>query len=164
MKKSIVIVVPALIVAFIVVFFMLRHRDERRIRKHLSSLAATVSKPESEDNLAFIVKTQKIKTFFTEDCQILVGDPVPDIEGLEMLAAVFSQVRGSFDEVDVDFRDISIIIGEGHTTAKTVMTAKAIILDPHENKRFMEVREIEMSWEKIKGRWKIAEARAAQSP
>ena len=164
MKKSTVIVMLALTISFVVIFFTLRHRDERRIRRHLSSLAATVSKPESEDNLALIGKTRKIRTFFTEDCQILVGDPVPEIGGLEMLVAVFSQVRGSFDEVDVDFRDISIIIGERHTAAKTLMTAKAIIFDPHENERVMEVRKIEMNWKKVKGRWKIAKAQPAQAP
>lgn len=162
MKKITIPLILTLTVSLMAIFFITRNRDERHIRKNLSSLAATISKSRDEGALALIAKAQKIKSFFTQDCRIVVGAPIPDIQGLEMLVAVFYQALRSVDEVNVGFHDISVTIGEEGITAKTVMTAKATGPDPQGGERVTDAREIEMDWKKIDGTWKIAEVRVVQ--
>ena len=162
MKKITVPLILTLTVSLIIIFFTSRNRDERRIRKNLGSLAVTVSKSRDQGDLAFIAKAQRIKSFFTQDCRIVVGAPVPDIQGVEMLAGVFYQALRSVDEVKVGFYDISITIAEQGSSAKTVMTAKATSSDPHGGGRVTDAREIEMDWKKIDRTWKIVEVRAIQ--
>ena len=163
MKKITIALILILTILFIMIFFTTRHRDQRLIKKGLGSLAITVSKSTNEGELAFIAKTRKIKSLFTQACRIVVGDPIPDIQGLEMLATAFCQALRSVDELNVGFYDISITIGEEGTTAKTMMTAKATGPDPYEGGPVTDVREIEMNWKKIDGTWKIAEVRAVQT-
>lgn len=163
MKKITIPLILTLTVSFIIIFFITRNRDERRIRKNLGSLAAAVSKSRDEGNLSFIAKIAKIRSLFTKDCRITVGAPIPDIEGIEMLVAIFSQALKSVDEVKVNFYDISVTIGEERTTARTAMTAKATGHDPHVGRRVTDAREIEMDWKKIDGTWKIREVRAVRT-
>lgn len=163
MKKITIPLILILAVLVIIISFMARNRDERRIRKNLGSLAVTVSKSKDEGTLAFIARIAKIKSLFTKDCRIVVGAPVPDIEGLEMLIGIFSQTLKSVDEVKINLYDISITIGEEQATARTAMTAKATGPDSHGGGRVTEAREIEMDWKKIDGTWKIDEVRAVQT-
>lgn len=163
MKKITIALMIILTIFFIVIFFTTRHRDQRLIKKGLDSLAITVSTSRNEGELAFIAKTRKIKSLFTQDCRIVVGDPIPDIQGLEMLTTTFCQALRSVDELDVDFCDISITIEEEGTSAKTMMTAKATGPDPYKGEPVTDVREIEMNWKKIDGTWKIADVRAVQT-
>lgn len=110
-----------------------------------------------------LANIQKIKSFFTQDCRIAVGAPIPDIIGHDMLMSTIYQARKIVDKIDVDFYDISVIIRENHITANTTMTAKATGPDPQGGERVTEVREVEISWEKVEGVWKIADVQLIQT-
>ncbi len=156
MKKLILVLTFLLTASFIVFFLLTRQGDERQIRKNLISLAAMVSKLGDESELIALANIQKIKSLFTRDCQISLGAPVPEIRGRDMLISALHQARRMVERIEVDFYDISVIIGENYMTAKTTMTAKATALDPQRGKRVMEAREVDMCWKKVEGEWKIA--------
>jgi len=88
-----------------------------------------------------------------------VGAPIPEIQGHDMLISTIYQARKTVDRVDIDFYDISVIIGENQDTARTTMTATATDPGPGGGEQVMQAREVEMRWEKVKDTWEIAEVR-----
>ncbi|MCD5401476.1 nuclear transport factor 2 family protein [candidate division NPL-UPA2 bacterium] len=118
-----------------------------------------VSKLRNEGELMALANIQRIKLLFTQDCRIAVGAPVPEIRGHDMLISALHQARRIVGKIEVDFYDISVIIGENRTTARATMTAAATGLDPQRDKRVIEAREVEMRWKKVEGEWRIAEVR-----
>ena len=110
-----------------------------------------------------LANIRKIKSLFTPDCQIVVGAPIPEIQGHDMLISTIYQARRIVNRIDIDFYDISVTIGDNHVRARTIMTAAATGLAPQEGERVIEAREIEMRWKKVEGLWKIREVRLIQT-
>jgi len=122
-----------------------------------------VSKSGNENEVMALANIQKIKTLFTRNCRIAVGAPIPEIRGHDMLMSTVYQARKMVNKIDVDFYDISIIIGDKQVTARTTMTVKATGPDSRGDKQVIEAREIEMRWKKIENRWKIAEVQVIRT-
>lgn len=156
MRKVVIPLVLVGIVLFIIIFLITYNRDQRIIKKKLNSLADTISKSDNEGDLAFITKAGRLNSSFTQDCLIEVGAPIPRIEGLETLMAVFSHFQQSAYNIDVTFYDITVTVDQQRITARTVMTVKATGPDPNGGGDMTDAREIEMDWKKIDSTWKIA--------
>lgn len=161
MKKFIPALTFLFAVFFIIIFLVTRHHgDEWQIRRNLSSLAAMVSGLGNESELVAMNNIRKMKSLFTKDCHIAVGSPVPEMTGHDMLVSTVYQVRKMVNNVDVDFYDISVTIGENRVTARTTMTAT---VTRREGERGTEAREVEMRWKKVEGVWKIAEVQLVKT-
>ncbi len=155
MKKIVLTLIFLLVISFIVVLIVTRHNDERQIHGYLISLAAMLSKSINGGGIVALAEIHRIGAFFTDDCRIVVGDSIPEIHGREALIATIYQIRKMVaDEVEVAFHDVSITIRKNKVTAISIKTAVVT----HASAR--EIRDIEMHWEKIEERWKIAEAKA----
>ncbi|MCD5397514.1 nuclear transport factor 2 family protein [candidate division NPL-UPA2 bacterium] len=159
MKKLIPALVLLLTVSFIAFFLLTHHGDERQIRRNLISLAARLSRLGNESELMALANIKKIKLLFTQDCRIMVGAPIPEIRGHDMLLSTLHQTRRVMGKIEVDFYDISVIIEEDLVTARATMTAMATGLDSQRDERIIEVREVKMYWKKVEGEWRIAEVR-----
>lgn len=155
MKKTVISLVLLAIVLFISIFLITYDWDQRAIKKRLNSLADTVSKSSDEGDLAFISKIGRLKSLFTKDCLIDVGAPIPKIEEMETLLAIFSNFYRSADEINVKFYDITVDVSTSRITAKTVMTAKETGLVQNGSGHITNAREIAMDWKKIDKAWKI---------
>jgi hypothetical protein len=152
--KKILLILALLIVTAVVIFLFLE-QDERQIRRNISSLSTAISMLLKEDGIAALAEAHRIGTFFTEDCQIVVGGPVPEIHGREALISAAYATRMGIGGivVEVAFRDISVTVAEDEVTAVSIKTAVATTATGRE------IRNIQMHWEKTDRRWKIAAAR-----
>lgn len=156
MNKFVLALIVALVVAVATVL-IIRSRDEYRIKKNLKLLAASVSKYRDidEEGIAFLKKVARMKSLFFKDCTIMVGKPVPVIQGIEELIAFYTHAMRTVSEIKVTFHDISVVVEEDRKTAKTLMTAKADSPDLQEGGDSIDAREVEMIWKKYEGKWKI---------
>ena len=151
MKKLIIILCFAIILIFLIGKF---NRDELRIRKNLTTLAQLLTKSPDEAPIVALGRANRIATFFTDDCIVTVGAPVPDICGNSELIAVVHRVRQAFYRIDVRFADISVS-GIDKNTAEVALTATAIVYKPGSLRGEVEARELEVTMVKIDRLWKI---------
>ncbi len=159
--QKILLILILLTVATAVAIFLFSQQDERQIRRNIASLSATISRSMSRDGIGALAEIYKIGAFFTDDCQIVVGDPIPEIHGRGALIAAIYQVRKIVaGKIEVAFRDVSVTIEENRVTAISIKTAIATGVFPDSGAPVKEIRDIEMHWEKTEKGWKIAEAKA----
>lgn len=152
--KKILLILTLLVVAVAVVVFYFSQQDERQIRRNIASLSDSISALLREDGIAALTEARRIGLLFTEDCQITVGGPVPEIHGRqELISAAYGARRMLAGKVEVAFRDVSITVAEDRVTAISTKTAVAT------GATGREVRNIKMRWEKTEGRWEIATAK-----
>lgn len=130
------------------------NRDELRIRKDLTTLAQLLTKSPDEAPIVALGRTNRIATFFTDDCIVTVGAPAPDINGNGELTAVVYRVRQSFYRIDARFADISVSVIDKNT-AEVALTATAIVYKPGSLRGEVEARELEVTMVKIGRLWKI---------
>lgn len=154
MKKTFFIL-ALLIVSVVVAIFFFYHQDERQIRRNISSLLASISALIEEDGIAALIEARKIGSLFTEYCQIVVGEPVPEIHGRQaLISAAYGVTRRVVaDEVKVAFYDVSVTVAENGIMAISI---KTVVVTGAPGR---EIRNIKMHWEKIDGRWEIAIAK-----
>jgi hypothetical protein len=136
----------------VVIFVFYKTRNERQIRRNISSLSTAISSILKNDGITVPqFEVLRIVSFFTEDCQITIGRPLPKIYGRQdLIAAVYLAGKMYVGEVEVGFYDVSVSIAENAATATSTKTAVATRAIGRE------ILNIKMHWEKIQGRWKIA--------
>ena len=102
-------------------------------------------------------KARKIGMFFTDDCKIAIGKPIPDINGSSELVGTVINARKSASEIRIRFLDISVSVSDDRTTALLKMTASAVVCNHGRPGREIEAREVEIALVKINKIWKIRE-------
>lgn len=150
------IAVPAaavLLVGLLIVFW--RGRDARAIHRRLDELRELVSKDGEEKPLAQLAQTREVIEYFTPDAPIIVGSPLPALQGRQEIAALFHQARAVFRTIDVKIRDRALQIAADKLGATMDMTAEVVAEGLGETVR--EVREIRTNWVKQDGDWLISE-------
>lgn len=164
MKKLIVILsVSALIIMGIV---LLRgcSSEEKVIKRNLKKLAQVVSKNEGDSHLALIADCQYLQRIFVQDCEVSIEyEGIPAINNRNQLLAVYQNMFRLVDSLNMKFYDISVDISEPATEAQTHMTVLAEGIDPNKNEKVNVAREVEISWVKDDGEWKIKSARAIET-
>ena len=124
------------------------------IRKNLTALEKLMTKLPDEAPIAGLSKAAKVGTFFTDDCIITLGSPIPDIRERSELVAIVHRSRQAFYKVNVNFADISISVPD-KDTAEVTLTATAIVHEPGGLMGELEAREVELTLAKIGRSWKI---------
>lgn len=158
MKKTLLILTLLMVAVAVIIFLLFSSQDERQVRRNIASLSDSISALLEKDGIAALAEARKIGSFFTEDCQIAVGDPVPEIHGREeLISAAYAtrKARGIVaDEVEVAFYDVSVTIAENEVMAISIKTAVAT------GATGREIRNIKMHWKKTEGRWEITTAKS----
>jgi hypothetical protein len=163
--RKVVFIIAAIVAAGMVIWLVTQDWDQRRIRKNLNRLAAVAFKPRGTaiEGIDLFKRVSILKSLFTEDCVISPGEPVPQIRGLDELSALFTQGINMVAELKVLFKDVSVSIAPGRTGATATMTAEGIGTDLQGGGRQFEAREIEMAWNKVGGKWKIASVKEVKT-
>lgn len=159
MKKLLIIVPFAAVLIFLVFYF---RGPEYRIRKNLTALEGLLTKSPDELPIASLGRAGRVGTFFTEDCSITVGDPVPDIRGNSQLVAIVYRARQSFHRADVNFADISISVTDKNN-AELTLTPTATVYEQGSLMGRVEAWEVELTMVKINGSWKIKKVTAIET-
>ena len=159
MNRKAIVIACIVLAAAAALYLLTRDRDEQRIRKNLALLADTVTKPgEGIGEIPLMGRTRTVQSLFTDDCTISVGRPVPDVTGIQQLTTVYFQAMRMTDAIEVTFHDVSVAIGDDGVSATTTMTAKAT----RAKDRAIEAREVELTWKKLEGKWRIHRAESVR--
>lgn len=150
----IVIPLAAVIAAALLLLFW-RGRDARAIHRRMDELRDLVSKDGAEKPLAQLAQTREVIEYFTADAPIIVGSPLPALQGRQEIAALFHQARAAFRTIDVKIRDRALQITGDKLGATMDMTAEVAAEGPGESMR--DIREIRTRWVKQGGKWLISE-------
>lgn len=155
-KKTMLFVIVFIIIVTSAIFLLMRfYKDEYRIQKNLNSLASLVEKSKDETVVMSLAKAQKIASFFLEDCQIGIGNPVPQIRDKDELISISSQLLQSVDNIGVKLTDISITL-EDKTHAQSTFVVAVTVSSSLMDKNKIYPRQLEIMWEKIDRNWEIS--------
>ncbi|HUI91222.1 MAG TPA: hypothetical protein VLX68_03140 [Chitinivibrionales bacterium] len=159
-KRNVLIIVLVL-VAGMIIWLMTQDWDQRRIRKNLDLLAAAVYKPRgiTIQGVDLFKRVAILRKVIAADCIIAPGEPVPQITGLDEVCGLFAQGINMVAELKVVFKDVTLTMAPGRASATATMTAEGIGTDLQGGPKQYDAREIEMTWKKIEGKWKIAEVK-----
>ena len=148
-----------------VIWLVTQDWDQRRIRKNLDRLAAAAYKPKGAviQGVDLFKRVTVLRSVITADCVISPGEPVPQIKGLDELCGLFAQGINMVAELKVMFKDVSVNFAPERQGATATMTAEGIGTDLQGGPKQYEAREIEMTWKKIEGKWKIAEVKEVKT-
>ena len=163
MRKMIFVLAAVAVVVLAVLFVAQRNRDERVIRKNLSTLGSLVEKHEEETIIQSGLRAKEIATYFLDDCRIDVGNPVQPMEGIQDLVSTAARIRQIAGNIKVSLSDISISVEEDRIRARVTLTAAATVSRSLTEKGEVYPRELDMSWERTGREWKIREIKVIET-
>lgn len=161
LMKKILIILLVLAVAGAVVFgvFRFKTRDERQIRKNIKVMGRLVSKSSQESDLALLARVANFTSYFTEDCRVVYGSPLPDMNGREDIQLVIVNVQKMFKRLEIEGVDVTVALSADHREAQTHLTISVVGSQEDKTEDLIEDRKVDLSWVKIERYWKIKEAR-----
>ena len=164
MKRVLTIfLVLAVIGAGVFGFFRFKTRDERQLRKNIKIMGNLVSKSSEDSDLVLLARVAKFTSYLTEDCLVVYGPPLPDMNGREDIQMVVVNVQKIFKRLEVEGIDVTVVLSANHQRARTHLTVNVVGSQAEETKELIDAREVDLSWIKIDRHWKIKEARYIQT-
>ena len=135
------------------------NRDEKAIRKNLDELASLVEKAEKETVIQSGLRANRIASFFTTECRVAIGDPVPRLAAKQDILHLSTRIRQRVATIDVSLSDVEVFVDEGGSRATSTLTAAATVSGLQGDGEEMLPREIEIEWTKDGKDWRIEAAR-----
>jgi hypothetical protein len=127
---------------------------ETIIRKHLAKVAALVSFPSQEGQLARIANVQQLGGYFAPDVEISVdtpGHPRQTFSGRDELTQAALGARAALPGLQVKFVDLNIQLAPDRTSATVDLTGEARLAGD----RDFFVQELKFYFRKSDGQWLI---------
>ncbi|MHC4886999.1 MAG: nuclear transport factor 2 family protein [Planctomycetota bacterium] len=130
--------------------------EESAIREWLGELSEVLSRPKKLPMLALVGKANRLKGFLAKDCRILVGSPVPTVNGREDIASAFAASLRVSGALQVRFSGTRITLDTDRRTAQVTLTATAT----RGASSFTPLKErlVLLNLVKEEGEWKLASA------
>jgi hypothetical protein len=130
--------------------------EERSIRRHLSNLAAALSLPDSDREVATITRFAAIREYFHPDVRIVLDER--EILSREALMGLLAQWRPPPGGVVVDVLDVRVAFAADELTAKVDLNAGASWRDGVTREKTMDRRTFALAMTKASGDWVISTA------
>lgn len=161
-KRRTLLILSFAVIVLVVVFLLTSgDKDIRQIQKNLNIAVSLVEKKHEETIITSLTRVQKLASFFSEDCQIEVGSPVPEISSKNELISTASQLRQLVNDIKIKLSEVSITL-QNHTTAKSTFVATAFVDSSLLEKGEVYPRQLEMTWEKIGKDWRIKKVKVVE--
>ena len=127
-----------------------------RVVKHrLGAVAAALSVPESETEIARIARLAQLRSYLAEDVRIRAG--AQQIDSRDAAIAVAAAWRPQPGSGDVHFADTQIFI-ESDTAAHAYLAVELTSMDRESGHPVVDARDASVSLEKRNGDWVITQA------
>ena len=157
MVKKLIIAVILIAAAVAAYFVFFRESEEQKIRKMLNGLCMDCAKnKESSSAAALIVKTNVLKSYFTDPCTLSVyrgflQGTFNDVR----IANEIMRVNLFFRESDLSYSDLIVTVNMPDATASFTGRFQAVLKS---GERVDEVREVDLKLRKVEKKWKITSA------
>ena len=155
------LVVAAAMALAVAGFWWWHGRDERAIRRSISTLAGLLSKTSEESDIAAMVRTKKIIGFFATPLDLRLGAPFHEITERDEGILAIHQVRASVKSLRVIVRDAALSVADNRTSASASVAVEGVVVV--QNEPTHEIREFELDWVKRDGDWLIAKVNVTET-
>lgn len=135
--------------------------EERLIRSRLEDLAAVASESGGQ-GLGQMAHAVKLAGFFSADAVVDLGSPYPEIRGRDAIAALAARAAAPDDEFTITFKDITVALDPGETSATARLTAVVSGRGPRLLDDTVDARELEIELSKADGEWTLSRATIVQ--
>ena len=130
--------------------------EERSIRRHLSNLAAALSLPDSDREVATITRFAAMREYFHPDVRIVLDGR--EILSREALIRLLAQWRPPPGGVVVDVSDVRVVLASDERTASVDLNASASWRDAVTREKTIDRRTFALAMTKASGDWVISTA------
>jgi hypothetical protein len=133
-----------------------------RVVKHrLGEVAAALSVPEGESDVAKLARIAQLRRYLAEDLRIRAG--AQEITSRDAAVAVAASWKPPAGSGDVHFADLQIFI-ESDTAAHAYLGVELTSLDRESGHSTVDTRDASVSLEKRNGEWVITGAESKEPP
>lgn len=130
--------------------------DEARIRAVLEQIADAVgSGAGDESDVSRLARAGSMRNHLEPQITVDAGPPFSRMIGRDTIVGTVARLRGSVDDLEVEFDDVQVAIGPDHTTARVYLTAEARYRDGS-GARGLEARELDLTFRKLEDKWVVA--------
>ena len=132
--------------------------DARRVRAACHELAASLSAPAQESEVARLARLAQFARHLALDVSVEAESVAARLEGRDQVMAAVGQLRASPGGVTVTLDEVTVAIREGRRSAD--VQAVATVREPGVNggPDTVEERRVVMEWVRTEGGWQIARA------
>jgi hypothetical protein len=139
---------------FCIVYFL--QSDQRKIKRQFQRLSESVSKESHEDRLKWMVRVQKIKRLFADNCAVTdESRSLSRTYTREEIQAHAVSALSQFSELTLGFHDLDITMSQ-KTTAKVILNAQ-VKGKRHTGEDILEVYEVKCALQEIEKDWVFTE-------
>jgi hypothetical protein len=135
----------------------------RMVKARLGDIAAALSMPANESELARITRLAQLRQFAIADVHVRVGKNGPDITPRDGVLGAIAAFRPPAGGWNVDFVDADVLVSTD-TSARAFVTADVTSRDPESGKQTLDSRDVAFSFVKQDGEWLVSEAEVKDLP
>lgn len=144
--------------------YLLAPGEERRVRGRLEAVAATLSTPAREPDLARLGRIARLRESFTPDAVIYFErEAMQPIRDRDQISGLAANALSQLGPMKVELRDIRISFRDGSSSVADVrLEVRLVSRDPHTEPETLDARALGLTLRKIDGEWLVASARVAE--
>ena len=155
-----VVAVFALLAAYFV--YVWWFSPARAIKRQLGRLAATLSAPANDNELARVARIAQLRRYFAEHVRVTIGKGDLEITSRDTLMAAVAGMRPPASGRDVQFVDVQITM-DSNTEARAYMTVEVTSRDARTGERSLDARDARLTLANREGEWVITTAESPQT-
>lgn len=155
----------SVVVATVIAYFSYQwwFNPARVIKRQLGELAATLSVPDAETDVARVARLAQLRRYFAENVHARQGPSDPEITSRDALAAAIASWTAPPGGRDVQFVDVQIAV-DSDTTARAFLTVEVTTRDERTHQAIADSRDANVRLAKQDGGWVIINAEPYEPP
>jgi hypothetical protein len=134
--------------------------EERVVRHRLDDLAAALSLPATEPDIARVTRLAQLRQFLSPAVVVRTG--TQEIASRDAVLAAASQMRAG-GPVTVSFVDVQVTLHADHLSADVYLDVKMAGLDPRSGEPTMDAREVRLVMAKENENWVVTSAETQET-
>ena len=135
----------------------------RAVKRRLGELAATLSKPATDSDVARVTRLARLRQYLADDIHVRAGSSGPEITSRDVVLAAVGSWTPAPGGWDVQFVDVQIAV-DSDSTARAYLTVEVTIPDRETGQPTVDAREANVLLAKRNGEWVITNAESKEAP
>jgi hypothetical protein len=135
----------------------------RRIQRRLGEIAAVLSVPDHEPDVARLARIARLRPYLAEEIRVLVGPDVPEIAPRDAVLAALGTLRPDSGGWNVQFVDLKVTL-EAEDAARAHMSVEVTGRDARTGEPTLDARTADVTVAKRGGDWVVTTAESREIP
>jgi hypothetical protein len=155
----------ALVFAVLIGYFVYQwwFNPNRMVKARLGEIAAALSIPANEADLARVTRIAQIRKLVAADVHVSIGRRGPDLQSRDAVTGAVAAFTAPPGGWNVDFVDADVKVNADET-ARAFVTAEVTTRDPATGKDSVESRDVSFTFVKQDGVWLVRDAEVKDLP